>query len=88
MIAFCVDWLMESVGPAAPMVALPATTAPPVGLPSNGAVWPKSKSSDMPHAEATRHFLNPSPPFPLFSKQMRFMKREMVDRSGQFFEHR
>jgi hypothetical protein len=49
--AFCVDWLIVNVAPAAPMVALPATTAPPVGLPSKGAVCPTNKRSDMPTAE-------------------------------------
>src|ERR1022692_1799402 len=70
MMALWVDWLMVSVWPALPMVALPATTAPPVGFPNTGADWPNSKSSGTPHAEAILHGLKHS--F-LFSKFMRFM---------------
>jgi len=40
--------LTVSVEPALPMVALPATTAPPVGLPNNGTVCPKTKETIIP----------------------------------------
>src|ERR1019366_1554362 len=60
MMALWVDWLMVSVWPALPMVALPATTAPPVGFPNTGADWPESKSNGNAHAKAILHGLKPS----------------------------
>ena len=84
MMAFWVDWLMVSVEPALPMVALPATTAPPVGFPNIGLVWPKNNSSNMPDAETTLHGLKHST---LFLKATRFMGgRWVAGRLGCFYE--
>src|ERR1700722_7957190 len=70
MMALWVDWLIVSVWPALPMVALPATTAPPEGFPNTGADGPESKSSGNAHKEARLHGLKPSA---FFLKVMRLM---------------
>src|SRR5277367_3943395 len=70
MMAFCVDCVIVTVAPAPPILALPATTVPPVGLPKSGAVCPKSKRKDKPHADAIFRSLTPSS---LRSRAVRFM---------------
>jgi hypothetical protein len=56
---------MLNVAPALPIVAAPATTTPPVGLPNSGAIWPKTKRNDKTAAEAIFNGLEPFPPIVL-----------------------